>query len=104
MNLHLKRIWMLLIACSLALSLSAQSAKVKQSKKIAEINKRELKEYVDKVHKEKVEHHLKIQTKEVQKRLKQSQKETDANYSRQNFKAWWSGLFNSNNRRKTKKK
>jgi len=95
---------MLLIACSLVFTLAAQSAKVNQSKKKAEISKKDLKEYVDKVHDKKVKRHLQIQTKEVQKRLKQSSKETDANYSRLNFKAWWSGLFNKNNRRKSKKK
>ena len=95
---------MLLIACSLVFTLAAQSAKVNQSKKKAEINKKELKEYVDKIHEKKVKRHLQIQTKEVQKRLKQSNKETDANYSRLNFKAWWSGLFNKNSWRKSKKR
>jgi hypothetical protein len=95
---------MLLIACFLVFSLDAQSAKVKQGMKEAEKRKKELKELVDEVHKEKLDHHLKIQTKEVQKRLKQSQKETDANYSRLNFKAWLSDLFNKNSRRKSKNK
>jgi hypothetical protein len=104
MKLPLKRICLLLIACFLVFSLDAQTAKVKQGKKNAFISKQELKEYVDKIHNEKVEQHLKIQTKSVQKRLKQSQKETDANYNRLNFKSWWSGLFNKNSRRKSKNK
>ena len=91
---------MLLIACTLVFSLAAQTAKVNQSKKKVQISKKELKEYVDKVHDEKVKHHMDIQTKEVRKRLKQSRKETDANYSRLNFSAWWTRLFNKNSRRK----
>jgi hypothetical protein len=95
---------MFLIACSLVFSVEAQSSKVKQGMKDAEKRKKELKALVDEVHKEKVEHLLKIQTKEVQKRLKQSRKETDANYNRLNFRAWLSDLFNKNSRRKSKNK
>jgi Ni/Co efflux regulator RcnB len=104
MKLPFKRIILLIIAYTLVSSMAAQSAKVNQSKNKAEINKKELKEYVDKIHDKKVKRHMQIQTKEVQKRLKQSSKETDANYNRLNFKAWWSGLFNKNSWRKSKKK
>ena len=104
MKLLLKRIWILLIASSLVFSLHAQSAKVKQGIKDAATRKKELKEIVDKARKEKLDHHLKIQTKEVQKRLKQSKKETDAYYSHQKFHAWLSDLFNKNSRRKSKNK
>ena len=103
MKLPLKRICLLLIACVLVFSLDAQSAKVKQGMKDAEKRKKELKELVDQVHKEKLDHIYKIQTKEVQKRMKQSRKETDANYRRSNFRAWFSNLFNKNKRRKSKK-
>jgi hypothetical protein len=102
MKLPLKRIWLLLIAVLFAFSMKAQSAKVIKSKKLAEKNKKEMKAYVDRIHDEKVKRHMQIQTKDVQKRLKQSMKETDANYSRLNFRAWWSGLFNKNSHRKSK--
>jgi hypothetical protein len=83
-------------------SLDAQSAKVKQAIKESEKRKKELKELVDEVHKEKLDHLYKIQTKEVQKRLKQSRKETDANYKRENFRAWLSDLFNKKRKRRSK--
>ena len=85
-------------------SLDAQSAKVKQSMKDAANRKKELKELVDKVHNERMEHHINIQTKDVQKRLRQSRKETDANYRRLNFRAWVYDLFHKNKIRKSKKK
>ena len=104
MKLPLKRIFAILIACSLVFSLYAQSAKVKQGIKDAETRKKDLKEIIDKARKEKLKHQFKIQTKTVQKRLKQSRKETDANYNRLNFHSWLSDLFNKNSRRKTKKR
>jgi len=102
MKLPLKRICLILIAGMLVFSLKAQTAKVNQSKKKAEVNKKEMKAYVDKIHEERLKQHMEIQTKEVQKRLKQSKRETDANYSRLNLKNWWSGLFNKNSKHKSK--
>ena len=103
MKLPLKRISALIIASSLVFSVCAQSAKAKQGMKDAETRKKELKALVDKAHKEKLDHLYKIQTKTVQKRLKQSRKETDANYNRLNFQAWLSNLFRRKSNHRTKK-
>jgi len=103
MKLPLKRISALIIASLLVFSVYGQSAKVKQGMKDAEKRQKELKTIVDKAHKEKLDHLYKIQTKTVQKRLKQSSKETDANYNRLNFHAWISNLFSRKIRHRTKK-
>jgi hypothetical protein len=86
MNLPGKWVLILLLAClSLERTVGQESRKVKQAKKKAEKKREEQLNQAVNAKNYRIEHHFKMQSKEVQERMKASSKKTQKHYSRKKW-------------------